>query len=230
MDEVTPLPRRARLTRLHVAVVGLAFAFAGLAALVVGGRLSGLDHHALTHWMPGFDASRATHTIPSVRSLVVPLSLGTPWWDKALAVLTYPASVLISLLVFAAAYAVLVRRGMRTAARVWAAVWVVANVLEVGAKVALEKPALIVERDGAPFHVVPFDHSFPSGHMMRAVLVAAVVGFVWKRGAWPAAAWVLLVPVCLIVTAAHVPSDVAGGLVFGLLVVLATYAVLDTAR
>ena len=65
---------------------------------------------------------------------------------------------------------------------------------------------------------------------MRAVLVAGVVAFVWRRVGWPAAVWALLVPVCLVASSAHVPSDVAGGLIFGLLVVLVTYAAIGTAR
>jgi membrane-associated phospholipid phosphatase len=231
MQDVGPLPLRARLTRLQLAIAALAVAFAGLAALVVGGRLGALDRYALAHWMPGLDPTKATHLLPSLTGLIVPFRLGTPGWQKLLEVVTYPASVGISLLVFAAACGVLVRRGLKTAALVWASAWIVANALEVIEKVVLEKPALTASANGTSYHLVPFDHSFPSGHTMRAVLVAAVAGFVWTRIAWPAAGWaVLLVPVCLVVTAAHVPSDVAGGLLFGLLVVLATYAALGAAR
>ncbi len=230
MEEVRPVPLRARFTRLQLAIAGLALAFAALAALVVGGWLTSIDRYALVHWMPGLDASEATDSIPSIKGLFIPFALESPWWQKLLDAFTYPASVLISILVFGAACAVLVRRGAKVAALVWVAVWFVANALEVTAKVAIEKPALYRSEDGTPYHVVPFDHSFPSGHAMRAVLVAGVVAFVWKRVGWPAAVWALLVPVCLVASSAHVPSDVAGGLIFGLLVVLVTYAALGTAR
>lgn len=230
MEDVRPVPLRARVTRLQLAIVGSALAFAALAALVVDGRLASIDRYALVHWMPGLNPSTATDSIPPVEGVFVPFSLDTPWWQKLLEAITYPASVLVSILVFGVAYAVLVRRGEKRVALVWAAAWLVANALEVGEKVAIERPGLYGSEDGTPYHVVPFDHSFPSGHAMRAVLVAAVVAFLWKRLAWPAAVWVLLMGVCLVAASQHVPSDVAGGLIFGLLVVLATYAALGTAR
>jgi membrane-associated phospholipid phosphatase len=221
---------RARPTALESAAVGLAVAFAALCALVVGGRLTTIDHYALEHWMPGLDPSAATHSLPSVTSLFVPFHLGTTWWEKALDVATYPASVLVSFLVFVAVGVALVRRGFRVTALVWAALWVGANAVEVMLKVALEKPALSLEEDGMAYHLVPFDHSFPSGHAMRAVLVAGAIALVWRQLAWPAAFWALLVPVLLVVKSAHVPSDAAGGLIFGLLAVLAAHAVLPTVR
>jgi membrane-associated phospholipid phosphatase len=230
MEEVTPAPVSARVTPFALAAVALALAFAGLAALVVGGSLTSIDRHALLHWMPWLDPSKPHGVLPSVEGLFVPFSLGTTWWEKLLGVATYPASVLISIALFGAGYTVLVRRGERVAARIWFAAWFVANALEVAAKVAIEKPALHREKDGISYHVRSFDHSFPSGHTVRAVLVAAVIGFVWTRFAWPAAIWALLVPLFLVVESAHVLSDVAGGLVLGLLVVLVTYAVLGSSR
>jgi membrane-associated phospholipid phosphatase len=227
VEEAGPVPLAARSGRLPAALAALAVAFAVLAALVVGGRLSGIDHYALEHWMPGLDPSTATHVVPPAAGLARPFQLGTPSWQKLLDLYVYPASVFVSLAVFTAAAVVLWRRGARTAAVVWAATWFVANALEVAAKVAIAKPALHLAQDGISYHVASFDHSFPSGHTMRAVLVAGVIGFVWARLAWPVAAWALLVPVCLVVASAHVPSDVLGGLVFGLMAVLAAYAALE---
>ena len=83
-------------------------------------------------------------------------------------------------------------------------------------KVAIEKPALYQAKDGTSYHLASFDHSFPSGHAMRAVLVAGVVLYVWRRVGLVAAAWALIVPVCLVAASWHVPSDVAGGVLFGL--------------
>jgi membrane-associated phospholipid phosphatase len=230
MEDVRALPLRARFTRLQLAIAGLAAAFATLAALVVAGALSGIDRYALAHWMPGLDPAKANHVVPPVNGVFMPFSLGAPWWQKALDVSTYPASVLVSVLVFAGAAAVLVRRGSPVAAGTWVAAFVGANALEVMLKVAIAKPKLYRTEDGTAYHLASFDHSFPSGHTMRALLVAGVIAYTWKRLAWPAAVWAALVPVFLVAASAHVPSDVAGGAVFGLLAVLATHAALPAAR
>jgi membrane-associated phospholipid phosphatase len=60
--------------------------------------------------------------------------------------------------------------------------------------------------------------------MLRTALLVGIVFFVWRRWGWVVGAWALLVPVCLVVGSWHVPSDVAGGIVFGALAVLATLA------
>ena len=161
----------------------------------------------------------------------MPFGLSDAWWERLVDLVTYPASILVSALVFGVAGLVLWRRGSRTVAVVCWATWFVANALEAATKLALPKPALHREQDGVTYHVVPFDHSFPSGHTVRAVLLAALVALVWRRFAWPAAVWaVLVVPVCLVAGSSHVPSDVAGGLLFGLLVVLVVAAVLGSDR
>jgi membrane-associated phospholipid phosphatase len=136
----------------------------------------------------------------------------------------YPASILVSLTVFAVGSAVLWRRGERVAAVVWGAAWFVANGIEVAVKAAIAKPALYVADSGKPQHLLEFDHSFPSGHAMRAVLVAGVLLYVWRRVGLVAAAWAALMPIFLVAASWHVPSDVAGGIVFGLIAVLTAYA------
>jgi hypothetical protein len=59
---------------------------------------------------------------------------------------------------------------------------------------------------------------------MRAVLVAGVLLYVWRRVGLVAAAWAALMPIFLVAASWHVPSDVAGGIVFGLIAVLTAYA------
>jgi len=226
MEDAVIASARARPTRIESTAIAVAAVFVALAALVVGGRLASLDRYAAEHWMPGMDPAAATDSVPSLTGLFVPLHLDSAWWQAALDAATYPASVLVSFLVFVAVGVVLIRRGSRVAALVWAALWVGANAVEVMLKVALEKPAILLDGHGATYHLAAFDHSFPSGHAMRAVLVAAAIAVIWPRLQWPAAIWALLVPVLLVVSSAHVPSDVAGGLLFGLLAVLAAYAAL----
>jgi membrane-associated phospholipid phosphatase len=226
MEDVRPAPLRARFTPLQLAIVGLAVAFALLAALVAAGRLSGIDRYAVAHWMPGLDPSEARRSVPEPAGIFRPFKLGTGWWQGLLEVGMYPASVLVSFVVFGVGSAVLWRRGARVAAVVWAATWFVANGLEVLVKAAVTKPALYREDDGVTYHVKIFDHSFPSGHAMRAVLVAMLAAYVWRRLGRVAAVWLVLMPVFLVASSWHVPSDIAGGLVFGLLVVLTSSAVI----
>ena len=136
----------------------------------------------------------------------------------------YPASILVSLTIFAVGCAVLWRRGAKVAAVVWGAAWFVANAVEVGVKAAIERPALHATKDGVSYHLASFDHSFPSGHAMRAVLVAAVVLYVWRRLGVVAAVWALALPFCLVAASWHVPSDVVGGVLFGCLAALTAVA------
>ncbi len=221
---------RVRTVRWQSAAVVLAAALAALAALVVGGRLTSLDQHAVEHWMLDLDPSAATHRLPSLEGLVTPVDVDSRLWQQAMDAAMYPASALFSFLVVVVVGVVLVRRGSRVTALVWAGLWVAANAVEVTLKLALEKPALYADEQGTTYHLVPFDHSFPSGHAMRAVLVAGAIALVWRRLAWPAAAWALLMPVLLVLGSAHVPSDVIGGLILGLLAVCAAHAALPAVR
>jgi membrane-associated phospholipid phosphatase len=229
MEEVTAAPRRARFTRVELGILVLAVGFVVLAALVAGGRLDSLDRYSIVHWMPGHDPAKARHTVPPVSGVFLPFDLDpAPWWNRVLETFMYPASVLVSLTVFAIGAAVLWRRGAKVAAVVWGSLWFVANALEVTAKIGIEKPELYRTEDGVTYHLAVFDHSFPSGHAMRAVLVAGLVLYVWRRLGLVAAAWAALMPIVLVITSWHVPSDVAGGVLFGLVAVLGAYAVIET--
>src|SRR5262245_37390740 len=107
MDDARPVPIRARFSRLQFAIGGLVVAFLVLTALVVAGRLDGLDHYALVHWMPGLDPAKANDTVPPVRGVFMPFDTEDPLWERLLDISTYPASVLVSLLVFLGGSAVL---------------------------------------------------------------------------------------------------------------------------
>jgi membrane-associated phospholipid phosphatase len=61
-------------------------------------------------------------------------------------------------------------------------------------------------------------------------MLAGLLAYLWRRLAWPVALWALTVPVLLVISAAHVPGDVIGGLVFGLLVVVTTSTVAESER
>jgi membrane-associated phospholipid phosphatase len=212
-------------TRSLLLVAG---AFGIVTALVVAGRLNSLDQYGIDHWSPALEPgpSRADW-----RGLVRPFSWDISWWQKLLDAWTYPASVLVSVLIFAAACAVLVRRGRALDAVAWVSAWVAGNAIEVLGKGVLDRPPLYGTTDnGARLPVLGFADSYPSGHSFRSVLVAALVVYVWPRALWPALAWVALVPSLLVVTGAHTVSDVVGGSLLGLVAVLAVYVAIDSVR
>jgi membrane-associated phospholipid phosphatase len=203
--------------------------FVGLAAvtgLVLGGALTRLDEWGLDHVRPGLDPRVPNNGIVSFNSLWRPFALHTPWWQKALDVYTYPASVLVSALVVAIAFGVLVRRRQRLAALMWLGAWIAASAIELVGKHLLTRPSLYWTNGHVQIHVAPFDNSFPSGHTTRAVVVAAIVAFVWRRARTALAVWLAFVPAALVVVAAHTITDVIGGLLLGALIVLLAHAMI----
>jgi membrane-associated phospholipid phosphatase len=125
---------------------------------------------------------------------------------------TVPASFTPATVIVAAACLRLRRRAGVTLATAY----VVGNVVEVVAKATLTRPALHAHG----MHVTGFDASYPSGHTIRAVLVATAVAWAWPRLGALAAAWAVVSIVLLVVGGQHVPSDVAGGLLIAAALVL----------
>jgi membrane-associated phospholipid phosphatase len=182
-----------------VAAVG-AVVFVLLAVLVATGVLTSLDEHAVAHWMPWLRPSRPR--LIHVAAVFVPQTRPT-LGGTLVALWTYPASPFVSVLLIAGcAYAAL-RRGSRRAAISLCALWIVANVLELIGKAVIERP---------PVGIASFRHSYPSGHTIRACIVAAAIAWTWRRAGGVATAWALTVPVALVLIGDHTPTDVAGGL------------------
>jgi membrane-associated phospholipid phosphatase len=206
-------------SRRLVVVVGLLVAaLALLTALVQAGELTRVDQFGLDHLMPGLRPGAPAGSDSA--GLWRPFSLNVNWWSKVLDAWTYPCSVLISGLVLAAVGGYLWRRGRRAAALLAAAGWVVGNGIEVVGKDLVTRPALYGVNDGVRLHVASFDSSFPSGHMIRGSLVAAVLVLVWRRGGRWIALWATLVGPSLVLQSAHTPTDVVGGGLVGLILVL----------
>jgi undecaprenyl-diphosphatase len=186
--------------RDDVAAAAAAVSFALLAGLVAAGVCTTLDRYAVRHLMPW--AEPTSHGWIDVRSWFLPPSRPTPG-GTLVDLWTFPASPLVSALAVAACAWVLVRRGLRRAALAVCLLWVAANAIEVVCKLALERP---------PVGFPGLRHSYPSGHTVRAFVVAAVVGWTWRRAGPAAVAWAVAVPVALVLVGAHVPTDVAGGI------------------
>jgi membrane-associated phospholipid phosphatase len=214
---VTPIGRGLAAT------LAAAAALAALAVLVVAGAATRSDQYAVDHWMPrpkppdessGF--SVVGHLHPHFGG---PLETFCNVW-------TYPASAFVSALVLAGCAVVLVRRGRRLAALAFAAAWVVGVGLELVGKGVLERPILHYAGPTWTFYLTSYESSFPSGHALRAVVLAAVLAAVWRRAALPALVWLAVVLPALVLNGAHTPSDVLGGALLGLLVVAGAVTVL----
>ena len=193
-------------------------ALAALVALVLTGALTGVDDFAIRRLMPWLRPSAPT--LIHVRTLFLPESRPTAgatlvaWW-------TYPASPLVSAILVAACAYVLERRGARRRAIGVVGLWIVADGLELIGKSSLTRPALTVDS---------FRHSFPSGHALRACIVAAAVAWTWRRLGLAAAAWASTVPVALVALGDHTPTDVVAGVLLASCLIAATETLLLSLR
>jgi membrane-associated phospholipid phosphatase len=200
------------VSRARVAAAAGAAAFAALAVLVAAGTLTSFDQWAVDHAMP------ASHFVPGKPTLtraLVPLwdESWQPAWRAAADVFTLPAYVVPAAAIVA--FACLRLRGRR--AVLLAAAFAIGNAAEVLTKSRLTRPAL----HWHALHLVGFDNSYPSGHTIRAVLVAAAVAWAWPRARGVAAVWAVCTLVALEVAGLHVPTDIAGGLLLAGALVLA---------
>ena len=176
----------------------LAGAYAALAGLVAGGKLTHADRWAIHHAMPG--AGFATEKQTLVGALV---PLWNAPWHGAVHIVAELVTLPASFTPATAIVAVAALRLHRRPAVALAAAYAFGNVVEVVTKAALTRPALGVSG---------FDNSYPSGHAMRAVLVAVAVAAAWPRARAWAAGWAASAIVFVEVGGFHVPSDIAGGL------------------
>jgi membrane-associated phospholipid phosphatase len=169
-----------------------AAAFVATAVLVDAGALTWLDQYAVDHWMPWL--------APQHHPLIVPERLFLPR-ASVLDVWTYPASLFVSLVVVCACTYL-------TGRLVFLALWLAVNAVELAGKLIVGRPPLYT---AAHVHVTAFDHSLPSGHTMRAFVVAIALAWSFRRGRL-AYLWAASVPVALVLTGDHVPTDVIAGL------------------
>lgn len=178
----------------------LAAAFASLAVLVAAGAFTHLDQWSIDHVMPGGDFR---HGKTPLSDGLVPLR-NARWntgWGVAVNLVTLPASFFIALAIVA------------VCSRPLALALLAAVGVEVLCKEVLTRPALY---DGA-FHIVGFDNSFPSGHTLRALLIAVAVSQRWPRVRAVAVAWFAAAVALLLLTGWHVPTDLVGGTLLALL-------------
>lgn len=181
----------------------LSGAFAALAVAVSAGAFTRVDQWAVDHLMPGGSFHRSeTRMVDGL----VPL-LHSGWgsgYSVAANIVTLPASFLIALAIVVAC------------SRILGVALVAAVGVEVICKELLTKPELY---DGS-FHIAAFDTSFPSGHALRTVLVAAAVAWRWPRARVLAIVWAIASIVLLLLAGWHTPTDLAGGVLLAALALL----------
>ena len=205
-----------------VAIAALAVAYLGLALAVAGGWLSGPDRAVeqtvATYWRP------ALHVVFQAIAELGGLELTT--------------------ILMIAFVAFLIRRGFPGDAWVFL-VFVAAQAFEIFYKAQLyhpEPPASVAHDDGPSLTALlggsaGTHNSFPSGHMVRAVIVYGLIAFALRRLApWPwARAVALPAAVVIIVLLAfdrvylevHWESDVIGGIILGAIALVAATVWLD---
>jgi membrane-associated phospholipid phosphatase len=215
-------PRERRLG------IGLAAALVLVAIGVVLGAFTRFDQFFLDHFMPWLVPGSTG--VGGTSGFWKPFQFHTPNGQKILDVLTYPCSVGISGLVVAIAAIVLWPRLGPLAALAPAGAWVVGNAIEVFLKATLVRPPVYGRVEHQRVHVVTFDDSFASGHMLRGIIVAYTVTLLWSGASPVIWVWVALVGPALVVTSAHTPSDVIGGALVGFLVILPVHAIVRQAR
>jgi membrane-associated phospholipid phosphatase len=205
-----------------VPVVGAAAAFVVLTGLVQAGAFTRLDQFSLDHLMPWLAPSQRSGS--TLSGLVLPFGPRTNAWCRFLDLWTYPCSVLLSGLAVATAVAVCLRRRRALAGLALAGAWLAGNAVEVVGKHLVRRPPLYGHVHGLRVEVVPFLNSFPSGHMIRGLVVVAAVGLVAPAARPALLGWVALVGPFLVVSSAHTVSDVLGGALVGCVLIVAARA------
>ncbi|HLX18822.1 MAG TPA: phosphatase PAP2 family protein [Gaiellaceae bacterium] len=182
--------------------------FGGATAAVHFGVFKSLDQWSIDHLMPWLSLERHRETFLSE---ILPFTKYTPRSEIPAELWLYPASVLVSGLVTAACCFRLWRSSLRLPAFGWASAWLIGNAIEVVAKATVRRPT-----PHLGFAQLPtFVNSFPSGHAIRALLLVAVIATVLPRLRWPAAVWLAASLVLLVITNAHLPSDLIGAAFVG---------------
>ncbi len=185
------VPRRSALTRR---ALWYAAAFVALAALVDITDFDRLNTFAIHNLQPL--AGGNGH--PRMRE-----------WTEAL---ISPAGPMIAAIVIAGAAICLLTQRRTRAAAAWPAALGMALVVEVVCKL------VVGQHNSGIWHGfgLTFDSSFPSGHMLRAILVTGAVAAVIPALRVALGLWCVAVAVCLLINGWHLPTDIAGGVLAGM--------------
>ena len=174
--------------------LGFGAAFLALAALIQATDFDRVNSFAVDHLQP-WAGGKGHPRLNNLADLVVS-----------------PAAPATTVVLIGLGALYLWARGRRRAALAWPAALLMAFAVEILGKVVVSQ-----HRSGA-WHGfgLTFDSSFPSGHMLRAILLAGAATAVWHALRLPTACWCAAVAVCLLISGFHLPTDIAGGALAGL--------------
>jgi membrane-associated phospholipid phosphatase len=203
-------------------------AFMLLTAAVQTGVLRPADRYAVHHLQPlGSSTLQQNVAPPEPVSALCPVVTGhRSAIASACAIVFAPADTLAALAIVAGTGLALRRRGRSRAGAAWMAALLAGLTIEVAGK------ALVGQTAFAPSSTVlgiTIDGSYPSGHAIRSVILAAMLATVWPRARPVLIAWLVVVTGLLELGGLHVPSDIAGGLLVGAALAYAAIAYGDRA-
>lgn len=208
-----PVPRgRGWVWRVSALVVagGSSAAAVVLTLLVRRGRFARFDQHSVSHWMPWLEPTPTT----SLHGLVAPETRRATW-GTAVALGTFPASVVVSGSIVLAVVVLLWMRGRRRSSALLVDIWVAANVAELLGKHLVTRPTLHETTWGYHGVLGGLRDSLPSGHVIRALVVATALAALGRAGRL-AYLWAFAVPVGVVTIGDHTPTDAAVGLAVGI--------------
>ena len=190
-----------------------AAAFAALAALVSAGKLASVDSYSVRHLMPWFPLNEQGKsflgTLLSHRGLQF----------HATKVVAVPVTFGAACGLAVALSAILFYQGHKRAAGLWLLAFIVGNGVELLCKNVIVRPPLSAGPGGSSIHISGFDSSFPSGHVIRAVILIAILVELLPVARWALIAWLGALVLVLELNGMHTPSDIAGGLLLGVALV-----------
>lgn len=144
---------------------------------------------------------------------------GQPLRNEGLRFLTDPAEVPIAALLLLAALIKL--RNQPRLVALWIAAFGASLVIEVIGKAVVSRPFAATNTFLGTSIV---QGSFPSGHTMRAIVVAGAIAAAWPRLRWLAILWAAFTAAMVELSGMHSPSEVLGGILGGLAIVSAVWA------
>ena len=131
-----------------------------------------------------------------------------------------PGAPLASAVIIAGAAGMLWIRGLRREAVAWALTLPAAIMVEIVCKLLIQQ-----HRSGVwQGFGLTFDSSFPSGHMLRAILIAGILSALWPALRVWLGVWCGAVAVSMLLTGFHLPTDIAGGIMAGMALATAAEA------
>jgi membrane-associated phospholipid phosphatase len=174
-----------------------AAAFVALAMLVQATDFDRLNSFAVRHLQP------------------IAGGKGYPTLNTIAEALIAPGSAILATVLVLLVSGIIWAHGRRREAMAWSAALIGAIAIEIVCKLLISQ-----HRSGAwAGYGFTFDSSFPSGHMVRVMVMAAAMMAVWPALRRPLELWCVAVAVCLLVTGWHLPTDIAGGLLAGMALV-----------